>query len=1053
MVLPKGAVLNRRYAIRRPLGDPSPFDIKYLGEDLESEERVVIQEYFPQRLAHRKKGEAVWKAENEKQATLFEAGMEYFRKEGRVLSGIDHPHLIKERVPFEANGTIYRVRAYYPGMSLEKGLEKGKTISERAALAIIVSVLKVLKVTHQQGLLHGGISPTSIHLMKDGRALLYDFQSAFIQLARRSDQLTEIVRPGTSPIEQYTVQGKQGPWTDVYACAATMYRATTGQMPPEATQRLEGDRLPAQLAATDVFTPAVREVIGRALAVEPAQRIQSVEAFMDRLQVAVQRPEKAVSTSAPEADASEIERTGKEENASPPDASPSDASPPDEPAEQAIEPESDAEAGSEETEPSAPAEGKEKSREEATADVEEDASIEGNPAELPVDEVRPDEQEVRGEQTAPLSSKVEATDTAEGEPESPDSLATASHEREAHARTETADWGEKASQEPEEPQETEGSESDAEPIGGETAGERQDRSKGESVTDEIEEVGAFGKASAPDEASAPEEAAEGEGKEAVTASSEAVLSEAVPSERSERDSFAESGEPSGREDRPSREIAHAEDSVAQDEDDPSEEGASSKAGMSRWKMVIGLPVLLTILSGAVLMMGDSLGFWKNRAEHDPYAAFRTYGDSLFERAEYAVAERFYTQALQLRPEDEHVAQRLRQIKRRKRARRRERYTQRMAEGDSLMTRADSLFQASNLEAARALYSQANNAYLAALDNRPGDTVAGQKLAAVDSLLTAATKRAASGASQQLDADQLFAFLRDQGDQQFVAGNYEVALRKYREALDYRPNSEYVLDQIKVVQSRIQAEQIQAQYDRYMQQGDSLFDRAYYTEAKAQYEQALELRPADSDARAQIEEIDSLLAARAEREQQYQYHRGRGDGYFDREDFEAAVESYQKALEYRPDDAYVTDRLAASREALVEQRRAEQKQREAAERRKAAERRRQRMQKNGVFVAADEKPILIGGLAGLHEKVQYPSSAVAAGVEGRVYLQVIVNKDGTVREVKVLKGIGSGCDEEALRVVRQARFEPAKVDGEPVPYQHTLWLQFRIEGDDEDAKSE
>lgn len=98
---------------------------------------------------------------------------------------------------------------------------------------------------------------------------------------------------------------------------------------------------------------------------------------------------------------------------------------------------------------------------------------------------------------------------------------------------------------------------------------------------------------------------------------------------------------------------------------------------------------------------------------------------------------------------------------------------------------------------------------------------------------------------------------------------------------------------------------------------------------------------------------------------------------------------------------------------------------------------------GVYAVAEEAPVLIGGLEDLHRQARYPQQAHTFGLEGRVFLQFIVDETGRVREPEVTRGLGMGCDEEALRVIRQARFVPGKVGGRPVAVRHALFIEFRI----------
>lgn len=96
-----------------------------------------------------------------------------------------------------------------------------------------------------------------------------------------------------------------------------------------------------------------------------------------------------------------------------------------------------------------------------------------------------------------------------------------------------------------------------------------------------------------------------------------------------------------------------------------------------------------------------------------------------------------------------------------------------------------------------------------------------------------------------------------------------------------------------------------------------------------------------------------------------------------------------------------------------------------------------------FVVVEQMPQLIGGLASLQKKVKYPEMARRAAIEGRVTIQFIVNEQGEVENPRVIRGIGGGCDEEALKAVMTARFRPGMQRGRPVRVQYSLPIVFRF----------
>lgn len=102
-------------------------------------------------------------------------------------------------------------------------------------------------------------------------------------------------------------------------------------------------------------------------------------------------------------------------------------------------------------------------------------------------------------------------------------------------------------------------------------------------------------------------------------------------------------------------------------------------------------------------------------------------------------------------------------------------------------------------------------------------------------------------------------------------------------------------------------------------------------------------------------------------------------------------------------------------------------------------------KEDYFVVVEDMPQLKGGLEGIMKNVQYPEEARQKGIEGRVYVQFVVNEAGDVEDAKVIRGIGAGADAEALRVVRQAKFEPGYQHGKPVRVQFSLPIFFRLDG--------
>ncbi|MFC2133614.1 energy transducer TonB [Bacteroidota bacterium] len=97
-----------------------------------------------------------------------------------------------------------------------------------------------------------------------------------------------------------------------------------------------------------------------------------------------------------------------------------------------------------------------------------------------------------------------------------------------------------------------------------------------------------------------------------------------------------------------------------------------------------------------------------------------------------------------------------------------------------------------------------------------------------------------------------------------------------------------------------------------------------------------------------------------------------------------------------------------------------------------------------FVAVEEQPEPIGGIEAIQKIIIYPEIAKRAGVQGRVYVKAYVDKNGNVRKVDILKGIGAGCDEAARDAVMKTKFRPGRQRGKPVNVQVSIPVVFKLQ---------
>ncbi len=224
------------------------FGMTYLGWDTHLEKHVAIKEYLPATLALRALDGSIVPVNTESEHN-YKWGLGRFIQEARTLAKFSHPHIVRVNRYFEANGTGYMVMDYEAGESLHQHFRRTAVLAEEALKKILMPVIEGLQAVHQLGFLHRDIKPSNVFIRTDGSPLLLDFGSARLATAGASSGLTAIVTPGYAPLEQYTTDGRQGPWSDLYALAAVAYRAVAGENPPDVLARMKGDTVPERLAA------------------------------------------------------------------------------------------------------------------------------------------------------------------------------------------------------------------------------------------------------------------------------------------------------------------------------------------------------------------------------------------------------------------------------------------------------------------------------------------------------------------------------------------------------------------------------------------------------------------------------------------------------------------------------------------------------------------------------------------------------------------------------------------------------------------------------------
>ena len=276
--LPPQTILCGKYLVGKVLGQGG-FGITYIGWDIALERKVAIKEYYPSGQVSRLPGTRglVW-SESEQARLAQQDGMEMFLKEARKMAKVeDIPGVVKVRELFRENETAYIVMDFVEGETLKARLKRTGPMPWNTAKAIFRPAIQAMEKVHQAGLIHRDLSPDNIMLLPDGSVKILDLGAAKDLNVNSGASSMQVAKSGFSPFEQYTQRGGSGPWTDVYAMAATIYFTLTGKLPPAAMDRIEEDTISWNLPGLDALPTSALSALQKALAVTAKKRTQSME--------------------------------------------------------------------------------------------------------------------------------------------------------------------------------------------------------------------------------------------------------------------------------------------------------------------------------------------------------------------------------------------------------------------------------------------------------------------------------------------------------------------------------------------------------------------------------------------------------------------------------------------------------------------------------------------------------------------------------------------------------------------------------------------------------
>lgn len=273
--------LSNRYVVGKLIGYCGESAL-YIGFDTEEERKVTIREYMPDALCVRERDEEVITVKPDK-LPLYKTYLSEFTELHTTLMNCSNIQCVQKVLDvFSENNTAYAVMDYIGGISLKSYLVNcGEVLTWEQAKELFPPILTGLGMLHGLGIIHRGISPSTIFVTEKNELMLIGFS---ISAAHTSDSdIGYEVFGGYAPPEQYSSARRNGSWTDVYGISALLYRCLTGITPPTAPERLLDDSLIEPMLINRNVPKNVSDVIMKGMALEPDDRISTINEFVDRL--------------------------------------------------------------------------------------------------------------------------------------------------------------------------------------------------------------------------------------------------------------------------------------------------------------------------------------------------------------------------------------------------------------------------------------------------------------------------------------------------------------------------------------------------------------------------------------------------------------------------------------------------------------------------------------------------------------------------------------------------------------------------------------------------
>lgn len=284
-VLPEFTQLNNRYLVGRVLGRGG-FGITYIALDIQYNRLCAIKEYMPSEYSKRCNNTAnIEPFSDTKSRNVFAHGREKFMDEAKTLLSLQgNPTVVNIYAYFSQNNTAYLVMEYLDGMDLRRRARlNGGKLDPKFAYEVFVTIASSLMEIHKKNILHRDISPENIIVTSNGRIKLIDFGAARNYVSLQNKGMSILLKPGFAPPEQYSTNGNQGPWSDVYALCATFYNIVSGQSLVDALYRYRGTPQPTLQSLGCNVSKKISDVIDKGLSLDYKKRYQDFMALLNDL--------------------------------------------------------------------------------------------------------------------------------------------------------------------------------------------------------------------------------------------------------------------------------------------------------------------------------------------------------------------------------------------------------------------------------------------------------------------------------------------------------------------------------------------------------------------------------------------------------------------------------------------------------------------------------------------------------------------------------------------------------------------------------------------------